>query len=107
MTNPTGIHPTEFSVLIEPRQVEEKVGSILLPEMKKEADKWATTEGRIIDMSPAAFNFITDEEWKGHRPISGQTVIFAKYAGLRVTSKRDGKDYILLKDKDIIATIEE
>lgn len=108
MINNSGIAPTEFKCLVEPKPVEEKKGSIFLPEQVKEQDKYATTEGVLLATAPAAFKFITEEEWgTGKPPQVGDRVIFAKYAGLRVTSKRDGKDYLLMADKDILATIED
>ena len=90
-----------------PKPVEEKIGSIILPEQKKDADKWATQEGRIIAIAPFAFTYVTKEEWADHpKPKVGDSVLFAKYAGMRRTGK-DGKDYLIMADKDIIATIEE
>jgi len=107
--NLSGIHPTEFKCLILPNAVEEVTkGGIIRPVMNTDAEKYATTEGVMIDMAPAAFKFITDEEWgDGPKPRIGDRVIFGKYAGLRVTSKRDGKEYLLMADKDILATIDE
>ena len=106
--NSTGIYPTEFKVLILPDAVEEKKGSIFIPEMVKDTEKYATTQGLLIDVAPAAFKFIDPDEWgDGKPPQVGQRVIFAKYAGLRVTSKRDGREYLLMADKDIVATIED
>ena len=107
--NLSGIHPQEFKVLVCPDPVEEKTkGGIILAAQTAEAEKYATTQGRIIAMAPAAWTFIDKAEWGDGKPPSvGDRVIFAKYAGLRVTSKRDGKDYLLMADKDILATIEE
>lgn len=104
--HPSKIRPSEFKILVEPKAVEEKIGSILLPDSTKEHDKYATTEGRIIAIAPGAFSFLREEEWAGQKPAVGDLVIFAKYAGLRKTG-RDGKDYLILNDKDICAIIEE
>lgn len=100
--NPSGINPTEFKVLVEPKAVEEKIGSIILPDAKKEHDKYATTEGSIVAMSPLAFTYASTDEWSDGRPQVGNHVVFAKYAGLRVTGN-DGKEYLLLNDKDVCA----
>lgn len=104
--NPSGIQPTEFKVLIEPKPVEEKIGSIIIPDQKKEHDKYATTEGRIVAISHLAFTYATAEEWGDKRPKAGDRVLYAKYAGVHVKG-RDGKEYLLVNDKDICATIEE
>ena len=106
--NLTGIHPKEFKVLVRPKEVEEKFAnsSLIKPVEAQEKERWATTEGVVVDVSPAAFSFLSDDE-RTSAPRVGDAVIFAKYAGLRVTSKRDGKEYILLNDKDIAAVIKE
>lgn len=104
--NPSGITPTEFKVLIAPKPVEEKIGSIIIPDQKRDSEKYATTEGRIVALSHLAFTYATADEWAGKKPKPGDAVIYAKYAGVRVKGK-DGTEYVLINDKDICATIEE
>lgn len=105
--NPSGINPTEFKVLIEPKPVETRsAGGIYIPESKQEHDKYAQTEGRIVAISHLAFTYASADEWGERRPKPGDMVLYAKYAGLHVKG-RDGKDYVLANDKDICATIEE
>lgn len=107
MTNASGIAPTEFKVLILPKEVEEKIGSIIMPESKKDADKFATTEGTLIASSPLAFTYATEAEWEAVGavpPQAGQRIVFAKYAGVRIKGS-DGKEYVLANDKDVLATI--
>lgn len=106
MTNTTGIQPTEFKVLIAPKKVEEKIGSIIMPDQVIDGEKYATIEGTIVAMSHLAFTYATAEEWDGKKPAPGDRVIFAKYAGVRHKAK-DGQEYLLVNDKDIVATIEE
>lgn len=104
--NSTGIFPTEFKVLVAPKPVEEKRGSIIIPEKTRDSEKYATTEGRIVAISPLAFTYVTPEEWAGLKPKPGDAIIYAKYAGVHVKG-RDGGEYVILNDKDIVATIEE
>lgn len=105
--NATGISPTEFKVLILPDPVEETTkGGIIVPIAKAESDKYATIEGRIIAVSHLAFNYATAKEWGDAKPKPGDRVIFAKYAGVRHKAK-DGQEYLLVNDKDIVATIED
>lgn len=104
--NPTGIHPTEFKVLILPDAVEEKIGSIYVPEDTKTKETYATTKGVIIAVSHLAFTYATEAEWGDHKPKPGDRVLFAKYAGARHKA-RDGRDYLLINDKDVLATIED
>ena len=107
MTNPTGIIPTEYKVLVAPKPVEEKIGSIIIPDMSKDAEKYTTVEGTIIDISHLAFTYATETEWDGHKPKAGQRVIYAKYAGVRIKSPKDGREYLLVNDKDVCALIDD
>jgi chaperonin GroES len=110
MDNKTGIHPTEYRVLVEPKAVEEKTaGGIIIPDMTKDSEKYAQVEGTIIAASPLAFTYATAAEWEAANakpPKPGDRVLHAKYAGVRVKGK-DGKEYLLVNDKDLTATIEE
>lgn len=107
VVNDTGIRPTEFKVLIQPNEVEEVTkGGIILAAQTKDSEKYATIEGLIIAVSHLAFSYATAAEWDGHKPGPGDRVIFAKYAGIRHKTK-DGQEYLLVNDKDIVATIEE
>lgn len=107
MTNPTGIMPTEFKVLILPKEVESiSKGGIILPSQAVDAEKSATIEGEIVAVSHLAFTYATAEEWGDKKPKPGQRVIFAKYAGVRHTAK-DGQEYLLVNDKDVVAIIGE
>ena len=110
MVNPTGIQPTEYKVLIEPKAIEEKTsGGIILPDMTKDHEKYSQVEGTIVAVSPLAFTYATKEEWEAagaQPPKPGDRVLHAKFAGVRVKGK-DGKEYVLVNDKDITATIEE
>jgi co-chaperonin GroES (HSP10) len=106
MTNPSGIRPSEFKVLIKPLEVEEKIGSIILPDQNKEREQFAQIQGHIIDVSPGAFTYLDQSEWRGQKPKIGDLVIYAKYAGANATGT-DGVKYTLINDKDIAAVIEE
>lgn len=105
--NLSGITPTEFKVLVLPSPTEEVTkGGIIVPIDKVDKDKYATTDGVLVAMSHLAFTYVTDEEWGDHKPKPGMKVVFAKYAGSRRKGK-DGLDYLLINDKDVVATIEE
>lgn len=111
MTNTTGINPTEYKVLIAPKDAETVTkGGIIIPSAHQEAEKHQCIEGTIIAASPLAFTYATQAEWDAAgavKPKAGQRVIYAKYAGVRVKSPRDGQEYILINDKDLVATIED
>ena len=88
-------------------EVAGKIGSILIPDEHKDKQQYATMEGTLIDVSHLAFTYATEEEWAGKKPAPGDRVIFAKFAGVRVKSPKDGKEYLLVNDKDICATIKD
>lgn len=105
-TNPSGIMPTEYKVLIAPKETEERTaGGIIIPDTTKDKEKYAQTEGEIVAVSHLAFSYATDSEWGGDKPKGGDRVLYAKYAGLHVKGK-DGKEYVLVNDKDICAKME-
>lgn len=109
--NTTGINPTEYKVLIAPKPTEEKTkGGIILTLSTTESEKYASVEGTIVAASPLAFTYATQAEWDdvgAVKPKAGDRVIYAKYAGVRVKSPKDGQEYLLINDKDLVATIEE
>lgn len=110
MTNTTGINPTEFKVLIAPKPVEEITkGGIILATTTTESEKYATVDGTIVAISPLAFTYASQTEWDeagGKKPKVGDLVVYAKYAGVR-RKGRDGAEYLIVNDKDIVATIED
>ena len=106
--NESGIFPQEYNCLVKPLIVEEKTkGGLYLPDDVKKKDENAQTRGLLVGISPMAF--ANPDMPKGARtPIVGDTISYARYAGAssRITGK-DGVDYIILKDNDITAIIED
>lgn len=99
-----GFEPFEFNVVIAPEEVQEKTsGGLFLPETAKEREGLATVRGRLVSVSPAAFDYASFPE--GTRlPQAGDEVIFAKFAGILIPGE-DGREYRLCKDRDIAAFI--
>ncbi|MDE1548803.1 co-chaperone GroES [Jeotgalibaca caeni] len=93
------LKPLGNRVIIEVAQEEEKsVGGIVLPSSAKEKSQTgvvvATGEGRV-----------TDNGTKIEMTIQkGDKVLFEKYAGTEI--KYDGKDYLVVKETDIVAIID-
>ena len=104
MMNLSGIEPTEYNVLVDVHEIEDKVGSILLADDTKTRKQAMATKGTLVAVSPLAFTY---ETWpEGARvPQVGDTVVMTKAAGVMVEGA-DGKEYRLLKDKDIAAVME-
>ena len=101
MAKKINIKPLGDYVLIEPIKEEEKTkAGILLPES---AEKEKPEKGKVIAVGPGR----RDE--KGNLiPVSvkvGQTVLFKKYGPDEI--KVDDKEYLICKEEDILAIIEE
>jgi chaperonin GroES len=101
MAKKINIKPLADYVLIEPIKEEEKTkAGILLPES---AEKEKPEKGKVIAVGPGK----RDE--KGNLiPVSvkvGQTVLFKKYGPDEI--KVDDKEYLICKEEDILAIVEE
>jgi chaperonin GroES len=95
------LRPLADRVVIEPSEREETFagGALVLPETAKEKPQ----QGKILAAGPGRI----DEN--GKRVVldvkTGDTVLFAKYAGTEV--KIDNKKLLILKEADILAVVEE
>ncbi|HHT9134388.1 MAG TPA: co-chaperone GroES [Candidatus Avalokitesvara rifleensis] len=93
------IRPLDDRVVIERLEAEEKTaGGILLPDTAKEKP----SKGKVIAVGDGR---LSDDGKK--IPLSvkkGDKVFFSKYAGAEVTV--DGKEYLIMKESDILAKIE-
>jgi co-chaperonin GroES (HSP10) len=106
-TNKSGILPTEFKVIILPKEAADKIGSVYIPDESKDRNQYAQIEGTLIAASPLAFTYVSKAEWSaagGEPPKAGDTVLFAKYAGTTRRGK-DGVEYRIVNDKDIWAVL--
>src|SRR5438045_2222072 len=77
---------------------EQKVGGIIIPDTAKEKPQ----QGKVI----AAGNGKTNDEGK-RVPLdvtAGNTILFGKYSGQEI--KLDGKDYLIMKEDEVLAIIE-
>lgn len=100
-----GLQLLEFNVLVAPEEIPEKTKSgLILADVTRDADKHAVTRGRLISVSPAAFNY--DDAVHAVRPAVGSLIVYGKYVGTKVMGM-DGREYLIMKDKDVGATIIE
>jgi chaperonin GroES len=91
--------PLGDRVVIEPMEQEEMTpAGIVIPDTAKEKPQ----KGKVLSIGPGA----RDEDGKriamDVKP--GDTVLYAKYAGTEV--KVDGKKLLIVKESDILATVE-
>lgn len=87
------IKPLADRVLIEPKPAEEKTASgLFIPDTAKEKP----LAGTVVAVGPG-----TDEVKMEVK--NGDQVLYGKYAGTEITV--DGKDYLIMKQNDILAII--
>ena len=93
------IKPLEDRILVEVLDAETKTASgLVIPDTAKEKPQ----EGKVIAVGPGRF----DEDGEKRVPMdikTGDTVIFSKYGGTEVSY--DGKDYLLLSARDVLAVV--
>ena len=87
------IKPLADRVLVEPQAAEEKTASgIIIPDTAKEKPQ----RGKIVAVGPGT----KDEKMEVK---VGDIVLYGKYAGTELTI--DGKDYLIMRQSDILAVI--
>lgn len=104
MRNSSGLVPAEYNVVIRMDPVSNKVGSIFIPETKKERDELSCDEGTLEAVSPHAFTY-ADWPEGARQPQVGDRVLFSQYSG-RIW-KRGDETFRILKDKDIVAIVQQ
>jgi len=102
-----GMEPVEYNVIMAPAVMPEKAGAkglVFIPDSVKDQLGLAQQVGRLVSVSPLAFNF---DHWPddARKPQPGDIIWFARYAGGLFTG-RDGREYRIFKDKDIGGVIE-
>ena len=92
------LKPIGDRIIIELVQSEEKTASgIVLPDSAKEKPQ----EGKVVAVGSG--RVLESGERVALEVAAGDSVIFSKYAGTEV--KYDGKEYLILKEADVLAVI--
>ncbi len=87
------IKPLSDRVLIEPAAAETKTASgIFIPDTAKEKPQ----KGTVVAVGNGKKNYIMTVK-------VGDSVLYGKYAGTEL--KLDGKDYLIMREDDILAII--
>ncbi len=95
-----GLRAFRYNVLVALDIVEDvSAGGIILPTKHKERENTASDRGRIVDVSPMAFQS-GDWDCEESKPVPGTVVLFQKYAGSEVEGD-DSRQYRLIEDEDI------
>ena len=98
--NESGLYPIGVRVVVLPDEVEEKVGSIYMPDTVRDKERMAQVKATVVAMGGNAFDGID-----GMRPDIGSRVYVGKYAGIHKVGKDE--KYQVVNDEDIIAVIKE
>lgn len=107
MNNESGLVPCEYKVLIRPEAIEEtdptlaraRAIGLQLTHDTTERERMAQVKGVLVAAGGNAF-----QDWHEPIPKVGDTVFYAKYAGMNVLAK-DGTELRLAQDKDISAIV--
>lgn len=94
------IRPLSDRVLVEPiKEEEQKKGGIIIPDTAKEKPQ----QGKVIAIGTGKL----DDNGKviPFNVKAGDKVLMPKYGGTEV--KMDGKEYIILREEDILGVIED
>jgi len=106
--NPSGIIPLDHRVLVLHDKVEDRIGSIILPDSEKDKKKFAMTNATVIAVGALAWceakhdakNFGIDARF----PEPGDRVKVGKYTGDQHKGD-DDVEYTILNDADVIGLL--
>lgn len=99
--NESGITPLDLVALVFPDPVEAVTkGGIIIPETTQDKQKYHTQKATLIAAGRSCF-----VQWV-EKPRAGDRVLIVQYAGTLIKG-RDGKEYRIIKEDDLIAGLEE
>ncbi len=108
--NTSGIVPFDRRVLVRHDAVDEKIGSIILPDAERDKKKFAQTKATVIAVGAMAWDEARyDARQHGivtQFPEAGSRVLVGRYTG-DIHKGKDGNEYVVLNDSDIIAFLDE
>lgn len=103
-----------YMVLVRPVKVEEKVGSVLLPDAFKDDVQFLTNVGRVVKVGPTAF-LDPDAMLAGNKNPHGKHgkkfakpgdyVVWSKHSGVKIKIK--GVAYVLLNDDQLLMKVDD
>lgn len=106
--NTSGYEPLDHRVLVLHDKVDEKIGSIILPDQERDKRKFAMTKATVIAVGQMAWAEAKyDAERMGFvftAPIPGDRVQVGKYTGDQIKGA-DGLEYTILNDSDVIGRL--
>lgn len=94
------IRPLSDHILVEPLREEKKRGGIILPDT---VEKERSEKGKVVAVGPGKRD--KDGKRVSLDVKKGDVVLFTKYSPNEV--KVDGKEYLVIKEDDVLAIIEK
>jgi len=93
----SSIKPLGDRVVVEPKnEAEEKIGSIIVPDTAKEKPQ----EGKVTAVGQGKYE---DGKLVPLEVKVGDIVLYGKYSGTEI--KQGGKDYLIIRESDILAVV--
>lgn len=94
------IKPLGDRILVKPiEQEEEQVGGIIIPDTAKEKPQ----EGEVAAVGPG--KLLESGERQAPAVAVGNKILYGKYSGTEI--KYGGEDYLIMREDDILAIIED
>ena len=94
------IRPLSDRLVVEPRELETKTaGGIVIPDT---ADKDKPMEGTVLAVGNGKY---VDGKLQPLQVKIGDKVLFGKYSGTNI--KLEGTEYLVMREEDIMAVLEE
>lgn len=75
--------------------------SIIRNDEKREAE--SVDQGVVVQVGPTAWKDFNTDPWCKE----GDTIVYAKFAGKKVTDPDSKEDYVVLNDEDVVCIVEE
>lgn len=101
------IHPRGFTVLVKPKDAEEeikeqtKTSLIHIPDFVKDQERVNVHEGVVVSIGNCAWHGLgSGARWCNE----GDRILYAQFGGKFVKDK-DGTEYVLIQDKDVMAVL--
>lgn len=103
------IVPLGHRLLVKPEKIEDvddtfakaKKAGLFIPELEARKEQIAVDRGTVVSMGSTAFVDFGGTPWCN----IGDKVAYTRYGG-KLLKDRDGEEYIILNDEDIIAKYE-
>ena len=93
------IQPLGDRILVKALEAEEKTrGGIVLPDTAKEKPQ----EGKVIAVGKG--KLLDDGSIKALEVKVGDKILYAKYGGTEITTKK-GEEYLILREEDVLAVV--